>query len=97
MRVARGILMDSDKTGHAAALLILATHRVTGALGRDHQHVDGLLGLDEIEMDVEAMGEGDRRIVANMGGDLSRQISAWSSSGVAIIMRSAHLAASAQS
>ncbi len=70
MGIARGILMDGDETGNATALLILAAHRVTGAFRRDHENVDRLLRLDEVEMNVEAMGEGDRRAVTDIRRNL---------------------------
>ena len=68
--VARGVLRDGDQAGHAAALLVFAAHRVAGPFRRDHDHVDGLLRLDQVEVDVEAVGEGDRRAVADVGGDV---------------------------
>ena len=40
MGVARGVLMDGDEAGHAAALLVLAAHRMPGSLGRDHGIID---------------------------------------------------------
>jgi hypothetical protein len=59
MRVARGVLVDGDQARHAAALLVFAAHRVARALRRDHEHVDGLLRLDQVEVHVEAVREGN--------------------------------------
>ena len=70
MRIAGGVLLDCDQARHAAALLVLAAHGVARTLGRDHQHVDALLRLDQAEMDVEAVGEGDRGAVADVRRDL---------------------------
>ncbi len=70
MRVATGVLMDRDQAGHAAAADIFRSHGVARTLGRDHEHVDRGLGLDEVEMDVEAMCEGHRRAVADMIADV---------------------------
>ena len=41
-----------------------------GALGRDHDDVQVLAGLDLAEVDVEAVGEGQRRALLDVGGDL---------------------------
>ena len=60
MRVAARVLVDRDQAGHAAAADIFAAHGVAGALGRDHDHVDVGARLDQPEMDVEAMREGER-------------------------------------
>ena len=59
MRIAGRVLMDRDQAGHAAAALIFAAHRVAGALGCDHDDVDVLGRLDQAEMDVQAMREGE--------------------------------------
>ena len=59
MGIAGGILMHCDQAGHAAALHIFAAHGVAGALRRDHDHVDIRRGLDQAEMDVEAVGESE--------------------------------------
>ena len=72
---------DGDEAGHAAALLVLAADGMAGALRRDHDDVDRLLRLDQGEMDVEAVGEGHRRAVADVPAMWSLQMSAWSSSG----------------
>ncbi len=70
MGIAAGIVMDGDEAGHAATLLIFAAHRVAGALGGDHDDVDGLLRFDQREVHVEAMGEGNGGAIADVGGDL---------------------------
>ena len=57
--VAAGVLRDRDQAGHAAAALIFGADGVAGALGRDHEDVDVGTRLDEAEMDVEAVGEGE--------------------------------------
>jgi hypothetical protein len=54
--------VDRDQAGHAAALAVFAAHGVAGALGGDHDHVDvGARDFDQAEVDVEAVGEGQRR------------------------------------
>ena len=67
VRVAAGILVDRDQARHAAALLIFAAHRVAGALGRHHQHVEIGARLDQVEMDVEAVREEQRRALLHVG------------------------------
>ena len=68
--IAGRILMHRNEARHAAALLVFAAHRVAGALRRDHDHVDGLLRLDQVEVHVEAVGEGDGRTVTDVRRDL---------------------------
>ena len=68
--VLRGILLDCDQAGHAATLLVFAAHRVAGTLRRDHDHVNGLLRLDQVEVDIEAMGKRDGRPIADVAGDV---------------------------
>ena len=53
--------MHRHKTRNAAALEIFAAHGVAGTLRRDHDHVDGLLRLDQVEVDVKPVGERQRR------------------------------------
>ncbi len=60
MGIARGILVHRDQAGHAAALEIFAAHGVAGALGGDHQYVQVGARLDQLEMDIEAVGEQER-------------------------------------
>ena len=57
MGVAGGVLVDRQQAGNTAAAHILRTHGVAGALGGDHQDVDVRARLDQLEVDVEAMGE----------------------------------------
>ena len=70
-RVARRVLVDGDQARHAAAVLILAAHRVAGALRRDHDHVEVGPRLDQVEVDVEAVREGERRAVRMFGASSS--------------------------
>src|SRR5690606_20704565 len=69
-RVARSVLGHSDQARHAAALLVLATNGVTGALRRDHDDVNRRLPLDETEMNVEAVRESNCSAVADVASDL---------------------------
>ena len=55
------ILSHGDKARHPAALGVGAAHRMPRTLGRDHNDVHVGLGLDEREVDVEAMTEGQGR------------------------------------
>src|SRR3546814_7829523 len=64
------LLCDRDQAGDAAAALIFAAHRVAGALGCDHEHVDVAAGLDQAEMDVEAVGKGDRGAGLHVGAEV---------------------------
>ena len=43
---------------------------MTGALGRDHQHVEIGARLDQVEMHVEAVGEHQRRAVLHVGVEM---------------------------
>jgi hypothetical protein len=63
----RGVLLDRDQAGHAAAALVFRAHRVAGALGRDHEDVQVAARLDQVEVDVEAVSKGDRRAVLHVG------------------------------
>jgi hypothetical protein len=62
--------MDGHQARHAAALLVFAAHRMARSLRRHHQNVDGLLRLDQAEMHVEAVGEGNRRAIADIRSNL---------------------------
>ncbi len=68
--VAGRVLVHGDQHRHALALLELAAHEVTGALGGDHRHVDRLRRHDLPEVDVEAVGEHQHRPVLEVGGDV---------------------------
>src|SRR5690606_12792583 len=57
MGIARRVLVNGDQARHAATLLVFAANGVARALRRDHDHVDGGLGFDEVEVDVQAVGE----------------------------------------
>ena len=59
--------MDRDQARHAASLEIFRAHRVAGALGGDHQHVEIGARLDEIEVHVEAVREQQRRALLHVG------------------------------
>ena len=67
VRVAAGVLVDRDEAGHAAAALVFRTHGVAGPLRRHHQHVEIRARLDQVEMDVEAVREHQRRAVLHIG------------------------------
>jgi hypothetical protein len=69
-RLARGVVVHRHKAGHAAALDVFAAHGVAGALGRHHDDIDAGLRLDQAEMHVQAVGEGDRRAVAQVVMDI---------------------------
>ena len=70
VRVAAGVLVDGDQARHAAAALVFGAHGVAGALGRDHQHVEIGARLDQVEMDVEAVREHQRRALLHVGREL---------------------------
>ena len=63
------VLLDRDDDRHAAAGDVLATHQVTRALGRDHEHVDAGRRRDVAEADVEAVAEEERVAVDQVGLD----------------------------
>ena len=57
--VAGGVLGHAGQVGHAGALGELTANDVAGALGRAHDDVHVLGGLDVAEVNVEAVGEGE--------------------------------------
>ena len=59
-RVAGRVLRDRDEAGDAAAALVFAAHGVAGALRRDHEHVDVGARVEQVEMHVQAVREGQR-------------------------------------
>ena len=67
---AGGVLVHGDERRHAAALDVRATHEVAGALGRDHRDVDVGRRVDQVEADVEAVGEEQ----ALAGGEVRRDV-----------------------
>ena len=67
MRSAGGILSDGHEAGHAGAALVLGTHRMTGALRRHHADIHVGTRLDQIEMNVQAVGEKQRRALFHIG------------------------------
>ena len=62
--------MNGQKARNTAAADIFRTHGVARALRRDHQTVDVTARLDQVEMDIQAMREGNRRAGTNVLGDL---------------------------
>src|SRR5690606_38657414 len=66
MCVARSILMDRDKARNAAALLVFAANCMAWALWCDHDNVNGLLWLDEAEVNIEAVCECNRCAVTDV-------------------------------
>ena len=60
MGAAGGVLIHGEQTGHSRAAFVFGAHRMAGPLGRDHEHVEIGARQDQVEMDVEAMGEGER-------------------------------------
>ncbi len=67
-RLAR-FLVHRDEAGYAAALDVFAAHRVTRPLGRDHDDVDIGGRVDQPEMDVETVREGERSTRAHPARD----------------------------
>ena len=64
------VLLHADQAGHALALQILAADGVAGALGGDHDdiHIGGR--HNGLEVDVEAVGEGQRLALGHIGSHL---------------------------
>ncbi len=67
--LARRVLVDGDQRGHAAALEVLGAHGVARTLGRDHDDVDVLARDDLVVVDVEAVREGQRSTLLEVGRD----------------------------
>ena len=68
LRSPGGILLYRDESRHAAAFHVGAAHEVAGALRGHHAHVDPLDGRDEIETDVESVGEEEGVSLREVGG-----------------------------
>ena len=68
--VAGGVLVDGQQHRHPGAALVFGAHRMAGALGRDHEDVEVVAGLDEAEVDGQPVRHGQRRaflqVVAEM-------------------------------
>ena len=62
-----GVLLDRDQARHAGAALVLGAHQVARPLGRDHEHVQVGARLDQPEVDVEAVREGERGALLMLG------------------------------
>ena len=58
-RVAARVLGHGHQARDAAAPLILAAHGVAGAFGGDHEHVDVGARVEQVEVHVQAVGEGE--------------------------------------
>ena len=67
---ARRVLLDGDKARHATALHVGPANQVPGALGGDHDHVHVGRGLDQVEPDVEAVGERQGVAGLEVGGNV---------------------------
>ncbi len=56
-----GILRDREETWHTAALAVLAPHQIPRTLRRDQYHIKILARFDLLEVNIEAVGEQQRR------------------------------------
>ena len=65
--VARSVLFYCDQARNAFAYLIFATYRMTRALGRYHDNVYVLRGLNAAEMDIEAVRKCKRLTFGKVG------------------------------
>ena len=72
LRPAGYILVYRDQAGHTLALYILAAHGVAGAFGRYHDNVYILRRLDQVKVDVEAVGKHQYVALFQVGGNLGR-------------------------
>ncbi len=70
LRVATGILLDSEQAWYSRALLIHPAKYGPWGLWRDHYNVDILRRHYLLEMDVEAVAETERFALFHMGSDL---------------------------
>ena len=68
--VAGRVLMNGEEAGNTAAANIFSADSVARALGRDHQAVDVAARLDQVEVDVQAVREGNGGAGTNVGGYL---------------------------
>ena len=70
MGVAGSVLVDREQARHAGAALVFGAHGVARPLRRDHHHVEIGARLDQVEMNVEAVREHQRRAVLHIGVQL---------------------------
>jgi hypothetical protein len=70
MGIAGDVLVHGHQHRDAGAALVFRAHGVAGALGRDHHHVEVDTRLDQVEMDVEAVREHQRRALLHMVGEV---------------------------
>ena len=68
--LARLVLFDGEYGRNARALLERAADEVTGALRRNHEHIDALGRNNLLEMDVEAVSKGKRTALLEVRADL---------------------------
>ncbi len=64
------VLVHSDQGRHAAALQVLGTHGVAGALGGDHDHVQVSTGNDLVVVHIEAVSEGQHAALLDVRLDV---------------------------
>src|SRR3954469_13605452 len=69
-RLLRAVAVHGDQHRHAAAAGVGRAHGVPGRLWRHHPDVEVLARLDEAVMDVEAVGEGERSALLDVGLDV---------------------------
>src|SRR5262245_2168773 len=68
--VARNVAMDCEQAGHAGTALVFRAHRVAGALGGNHHHVEIGARLDQVEVHVEAVREHQGGAILHVGGQV---------------------------
>ena len=69
MRIARVVLMHRNQARHAAAFYIFRPHCMAGPFWRNHKHVNIVARLDQIEVNIQTMGKGNRRTGTNIFSD----------------------------
>src|SRR5262249_47809725 len=68
--IAGDVLVHRHQHRDAGAALVFRAHGVAGSLGRDHHHVEIGARLDQVEMDVEAVREHERRTLLHVVGEV---------------------------
>ena len=87
MGVARDVAVHRHQHRHPGAALVLGAHGVARALGCDHHHVQIGARLDQVEVDVEPVGEHQGGAVSHVAGEVLAIDLGLQFVGVSIISR----------
>lgn len=57
MGVVCGVLVDCDECWYVVVVLVFGVYCVVGVFGGDYEYVEVFVGFDQVEVDVEVVGE----------------------------------------